>query len=96
MEMSREIINDKNTMELLKELKKRAPVSQNEIAGWVYYMINNYPVCKYPIYTENCTKPDWALVISKVSWKCLLRTSNMPWAKPQSKYNVAINRKGIR
>ena len=64
--------SDEISMRIIKELKKRAPVSQNEIAGWVYYMINNYPVCKYPIYTEKAIK-------EKTYGYCLRKTLCILW-----------------
>ena len=38
------------TIDIVKELKRNAPLNSDEIVGWVYYRINNQTVKKYPIY----------------------------------------------
>ena len=47
------ILNEKDvvSIEIIKELRKNAPVKQNEIVGWVYYKVNNQTIDTYPIYT---------------------------------------------
>ena len=41
------------TIDIVKELKRNAPLNTDEIVGWVYYKINNQTVKKYPIYIEH-------------------------------------------
>ena len=38
------------TIKMIKELKREAPIDDDEIVGWVYYLINDVIVKKYPVY----------------------------------------------
>ncbi len=42
---------DEVRIEVVHELKQKAPVEKNQIVGWVYYKVNNWIVHRFPIYT---------------------------------------------
>lgn len=44
---------DKLTVNIVKEFKRKAPVNEGEVVGWIDYQINNESVKKYPIYIEH-------------------------------------------
>ncbi len=64
--------SDQISIRILRELQKQAPVVENEIVGWVYYLINNNPVCKYPIYIQESIK-------EKTYGYCLCKTLCILW-----------------
>ena len=44
---------DKLSVNIVKEFKRKAPVNEGEVVGWIDYQINNESVKKYPIYIEH-------------------------------------------
>ena len=53
------LLSDKDEVkiEVIHELKQKAPIGKNKIVGWVYYKVNNWIVGRFPIYTtENVAK----------------------------------------
>jgi len=63
------ILNEKDvvSIEIIKELRKNAPVKQNEIVGWVYYRVNNQTIDKYPIYiTETIERENFGYCLKSL------------------------------
>ena len=63
------ILNEKDvvSIEIIKELRKNAPVKQNEIVGWVYYKVNNQTIDTYPIYTiETIERKNWVYCLKSL------------------------------
>ena len=53
------LLSDKDEVkiEVIHELKQKAPIGKNKIVGWVYYKVNNWIVGRFPVYTtENVAK----------------------------------------
>ena len=44
---------DKLSVNIVKEFKRKAPVNEGEVVGWIDYQINNESVKKYPIYIKD-------------------------------------------
>ena len=47
------LLSDKDEVriEVVHELKQKAPIEKDHIVGWVYYKVNNWIVQRFPIYT---------------------------------------------
>lgn len=44
--------SDEVSVQMVKALKAQAPIDKNQVVGWVYYLVNDSCVAKFPIYTS--------------------------------------------
>ena len=59
--------SEKITIKMIKELKREAPITEDEIVGWIYYQVNNVTVKKYPIYpVESVLREKYMDVLKKI------------------------------
>ena len=53
----------------VKDLKREAPVNKGDVAGWIYYQINEKTVKKYPIYVERSVEEKtYADYLKEAGW----------------------------